>query len=50
LYFSEIPIINYDFSKFKTIYKSFLEMMLEKEKDFFIKLAADISMTSAPLG
>jgi hypothetical protein len=34
LYFSELPIISYDFSKIKTIYKSFLKIILGKEEDF----------------
>jgi hypothetical protein len=46
LYFSELPIISYDFSKIKTIYKSFLKLILKKER-IFIKNVTDISMTSA---
>jgi hypothetical protein len=50
LYFSEPPIISYDFSKIKTIYKSFLKFLLKKEKVFFIKKGAVVSMTSAAGG
>jgi hypothetical protein len=49
LYFSELPIISYDFSKIKTIFKSFLKFLL-KQKRIFIKIGADISMTSAVSG
>jgi hypothetical protein len=49
LYFSELHIISYDFYKIKTIFKSFLKLLLKKER-IFIKNAADVSMTSATLG
>jgi hypothetical protein len=47
LYFSELPIIKYDFSKVKTIYNSFLKIILKIEKRFLFKKGADVSMTSA---
>jgi hypothetical protein len=49
LYFSELPIISYVFSKIKTIYKSFLKLLLKKKR-IFIKNAADVSMMLATFG
>jgi hypothetical protein len=37
LYFSELPIISYEFLKIKTIYKTFLKFTPELEKDLFQK-------------